>query len=305
MEQFSLERGLYTSGSGFTLVPESAVLNFTINGLAASTEVAVDFIGEGHVTENVTTDASGTAKFAIGVPVSKDLKDCTLTVGGNAITLVSESKTLTAGKIYNITRSAAPALNLTSPAVGQVIGNDGKNYAAGATLPMGVTAVAMIAYVGEAGSADASSATYKGLALALADVSVTKAWCTQTSATCLTTQYSSATDAKGDMAGIANTDALYSHAHTHAAAKAARDYSVTRPTGTSAWFLPSAGQWEKMANAAGGYAILQTNAGLESSLYWSSSESSAYNAWQFYAVNGTWTGDPKGYVHHVRACLAF
>ena len=53
---------------------------------------------------------------------------------------------------------AAPALNLTSPAVGQVIGSDGKNYAYG-SLPTGVTAVAKICYV--SGS--------NGLALALAD----------------------------------------------------------------------------------------------------------------------------------------
>ena len=53
---------------------------------------------------------------------------------------------------------AAPALNLTSPAVGQVIGKDGKNYDY-ASLPGGVTAVAKICYV--SGS--------NGLALALTD----------------------------------------------------------------------------------------------------------------------------------------
>ena len=58
---------------------------------------------------------------------------------------------------------AASTLNLTSPAVGQLIGSDGKNYT---TLPSGVTAVAMIAYVGS----DTYDATYKnGLAIALAD----------------------------------------------------------------------------------------------------------------------------------------
>ena len=71
-------------------------------------------------------------------------------------------RTLEAGIIYNITRSAAPAatptLSLTSPAVGQVIGDDGKNYDY-ASLPGGVTAVAKICYV--SGS--------NGLALALAD----------------------------------------------------------------------------------------------------------------------------------------
>ena len=56
---------------------------------------------------------------------------------------------------------APVTISLTTPAVGQVIGSDGKNYAADATLPTGVTKVAMIAYV---------SGTH-GLAIALADES--------------------------------------------------------------------------------------------------------------------------------------
>ena len=63
--------------------------------------------------------------------------------------------------------AAAPALNLTSPAVGQVIGDDGKNYAYG-SLPDGVTAVAKICYV--SGS--------NGLALALTDEANTMDWST-------------------------------------------------------------------------------------------------------------------------------
>ena len=54
--------------------------------------------------------------------------------------------------------AGTPSLSLTSPAVGQVIGDDGKNYDY-ASLPGGVTAVAKICYV--SGS--------NGLALALAD----------------------------------------------------------------------------------------------------------------------------------------
>ena len=54
--------------------------------------------------------------------------------------------------------ASTPSLNITNPAVGQVIGSDGKNYAA-ASVPSGVDKVAMIAYVN--GS--------NGLAIALAD----------------------------------------------------------------------------------------------------------------------------------------
>ena len=58
-----------------------------------------------------------------------------------------------------------PALSITSPAVGQVIGNDGKNYYY-SSLPQSVTAVAKIAYVDET--------NHKGLALAMTDESDTK-----------------------------------------------------------------------------------------------------------------------------------
>ena len=153
VEQFSFEYGSYTSGTGFALEPMCAVLNFTINGLAASTEVAVVFSnGYGDITGNVTTDGDGTATFAIGLFGDEDLNDYSLTVGGNDITLVSSSKTLVAGKIYNITRSAASAAAeghaLSASSLGEIVGSDGKAYAVADkdNLPTGVTAVAMIAY---------------------------------------------------------------------------------------------------------------------------------------------------------------
>ena len=62
---------------------------------------------------------------------------------------------------------ATPALSITSPSVGQVIGSDGKNYDYG-SLPTGVTAVAKICYV--SGS--------NGLALALTDEEGQKDWST-------------------------------------------------------------------------------------------------------------------------------
>ena len=80
--------------------------------------------------------------------------------------------TLTAAAGYKFRKvevekgAATPSLSLTSPAVSQVIGSDGKNYAANATLPTGVTKVAMIAYV----SGDT------GLAIALEDESGEMDW---------------------------------------------------------------------------------------------------------------------------------
>ena len=115
VEQLSLESGSYTSGTGFTLNPLNAILNFTITGLTASTNVAA-ILRDGvslTISGDVTTDASGNATFAMGVSATRDLNELFLNVGGAAITLVSENKTLEAGKIYNISRSAPTTSTVT------------------------------------------------------------------------------------------------------------------------------------------------------------------------------------------------
>ena len=155
---------------------------------------------------------------------------------------------------------AAPALNLTSPVVGQVIGNDGKNYNY-ASLPGGVTAVAKICYV--SGS--------NGLALALADEGQMN-WGTAIS-TCA--------------------------AHTPAF------------TGGT-WKLATKDEWTNMITAAGSDTALRdgfTSVGgtnLQSYFYWSSTEYSSSNVWDYVFSTGIWSysSKDKDYVY-VRACLAF
>lgn len=110
VEQFSWEDDNGYS-SGFELTPVNAILNFTINGLDASTEVDVSFSYPNYpdpivISGKVTTDGDGTATFAIGIIYGNNLKDCTLTVDGNAIAL--PDKEVAAGKIYNVTRNAIP-----------------------------------------------------------------------------------------------------------------------------------------------------------------------------------------------------
>ena len=167
VEQFS-EESAEEYNNGFALSPERAIVCFTISGLEANKEVAVSFKcnhpwGAEYswsIDDNVTVDATGVATFAVGMAKDENFTNYSLTVDGNAITLPAD-KEVEAGKIYNISRSVAPAtptLNITSPSVGQVIGSDGLNYAYG-SLPTGVTAVAKICYV--SGS--------NGLALALTD----------------------------------------------------------------------------------------------------------------------------------------
>ena len=117
VEQFSLER-TFSYSNGFTLYPSYGILNFTITGLTPNTDVDVTFsdytpaIYGNTMGGTVHTDGSGNATFAVAVYAysSKNIQTCTLYVNGKPITLVSTSKPIDAGKIYNITRNALPDL---------------------------------------------------------------------------------------------------------------------------------------------------------------------------------------------------
>ena len=182
--------------------------------------------------------------------------------------------------------------------VGKVLCSDGSIYAtASAASADSKTAVAMITYL--------DVTTHKGLAMSLTDVN-TGSFCFQTDETCLANQYGAADVALGDMDGLANTTALVAHAtHEHGAAHVAANYNVARPEGASAWFLPSAGQWDRMVTAAGGYESLESELGLASDYYWSSSERNFYNAWAISFASQTWGNYTKTNTRRVRACFEF
>ncbi|MBR0050250.1 MAG: hypothetical protein IJP74_13210 [Prevotella sp.] len=244
----------------------------------------------------------------VGITTATAQSDVWVWKGGSPVkTEMADSITFTAPALTG-PRALAEA---TTEDIGKIIGEDGKIYATKeAAEDAGITAVAMIAYVGN--DAETNSTYRHGLALALKDVSGTQLWCSQYAEACLSNQHSSKPAAMGDMAGLANTDALVYHSsHTHAAATAARNYKYAdgvaegvHPLVTSAWFLPSAGQWYKMATAAGGSATLKTNAGLQWDRYWSSSEVNAQVAWYF-GAGGYWGRIYKDYDYPVRPCLAF
>ena len=107
VEQFSFENAAYESG-GFALVPNNAILNFTITGLTPSTEVTATLAESGSdvISGQVTPDGSGNATFAMAILGGCTfIKDLTLTVGGNVFSFTDSSVLLAAGKIYNITRT--------------------------------------------------------------------------------------------------------------------------------------------------------------------------------------------------------
>lgn len=310
---------MYVSSSGVTIVPPSSMapqmciwkFSFTDGTTPITSDITSDItklvinIPENNQTYIVTPSSLSdiyVAMYGYGFSTPKSICITAVTATG-VYRKAAASVTLAAGKTYTTTGFA-----LKKAEVGKVLGADGNIYDNAAATPGGNTAVAKICYVGNDAETSPTNTAFKnGLALALEDVSDTKTWCSQTSVTCLGTQYDNSTKFN-DLAGIANTDALVNNTgHTHAAASAARNYnSGTHPAGTSAWFLPSAGQWDKMIGSTG---LGLSNLGLVANVsYWSSTEDGASSAWGFGSNNGYWanSGSGKGAVTiRVRACLAF
>ena len=319
VQRFSNLTGTSTYGAkSFSLTQQTAFLNFEISfadgtGITAGDNLTTAVNNNSYPIcgGNVTaTNDGGVIKAKFVLPVAKGTTLTNAFVKFNS----DDSKVLRLrdvasleGKVYNVKPAQSLTLaSVTGSHLGWLVGSDGKAYEqTKGYLPIGVTAVAMIAYVGNDAETSPTNTAFKnGLALALEDVSEKKTWSSQKSATCLGTQY----DTKfNDLAGIDNTDALVNHTgHTHDAASAARGYnSGTHPAGTSAWFLPSAGQWDKMIGSTG---LGLSNLGLLANVsYWSSTEDGASRAWGFNSYNGYWanSGSDKDVVFQVRACLAF
>ena len=120
-----------------------------------------DILSANALTVTIAPEPTYAVTFAEGTPESDKWK-----AEPNADVKKDQTVTVTytgSKKVIGVKaekKAKAPSLSLTNPVVGQVIGSDGKNYAA-ANVPSGVDKVAMIAYV--SGS--------NGLAIALADES--------------------------------------------------------------------------------------------------------------------------------------
>ena len=227
---------------------------------------------------------------------------------------------------------------VTSEHVGKVIGTNGYVYGNMAAAEAdGTTASAIIAYVGTAGSVEASSSSYRGLAISLANVATNVAWCTDPSSWFAGSTLSEAlnsingwerTYSFGNPTSRNITDE-YKHHHVHAAAAAAYDYSVSRPAGTSPWFVPTLGQWNLAVQGLTGstnnisetqnpeysYYNLKTKfdaAGVNPltwCVYWSSTEKDGTNMWTF-CIEGNGSealavSKSLNAAEHVRAFFAF
>ena len=330
------------AAKSFLLQQQTAFLNFTVtltDGTTASTALDITIKNGGSTvrTGSVTTvDDSGIkAKFVAAMAPGTTMSSATFQLGTKSAVSFGGTTTLAANKIYNISKTISSLLpGVTSSDVGKVIAANGQMYVdADAASTAGTTAVAIIAYVGSAGSVDASSTTYKGLAIALTDANSgsTCAWYTAANGTCLSQKTNNIATAITYKNGIASTNTLTSDGHTHAAATAAKNFSAARPTGASAWFLPSMGQWnlivQGLATKIAGSAVTtdlttSTNdtykasylnsvitdaggTGLQSNYYWSSTECSTTQAWNVRFDYGRADVSAKIGLCYVRAVFAF
>ena len=209
-----------------------------------------------------------------------------VTVAGAAQTLDADGKVTTTaepgkevklkaktGYVIEKVEAKKPVTSaIVNPQVGQIIGSDGKNYAADATLPSGVTAVAMIAYVGS----ETDDTDYTGgLAIALSDEGRMN-WSTAKS-TC--EGKTAVTGAKWCLPSQNQWKAMFK----------ANGGSESSYTGLNT-----------AISTAGGTA-------LQKSCYWSSTEHGEVNAYYVYLFSGNayFSNASKGIDYLVRAVLAF
>ena len=171
VKKYSNLTGTSTYGAkSFSLSQQTAFLNFAItfeDGTTTGTELSavVSNNSTAVCSANVTTTTESekvVAKFVLPVAKGITLSSADVKMGTKDAISFGASQTLE-GKVYNVKKTLeAPgiALTISNPAVGQVIGSDGKNYDF-ASLPSGVTAIAMICFV--------YYNENKGLAMALYD----------------------------------------------------------------------------------------------------------------------------------------
>ena len=347
----------------YTYATKTVSYTLTVNKAAGSVTLSAT---SGSVTAGSSTSftvTGNTSGGTLSISNNSNTSRCTATLSGTTVNITTNgttaaSATITVQSAETDTYNAATATytltinsqytnasSATADDVGKIICSNGHIHATVSAVESGASAVAMIVYVGSAGTADASSSTYKGLAIALTDASISAAWYGTSSAYTSTCVYQNSTFSNhygyADMKGITNTNQMAnktgncsSHT-THAAATAAKNYSntVSVPSGCSQWFLPTSGQWFRFfrngtlnlswsdwgynSTGSAGYTAVNkmfTDAGAtdavfsSGALYWSSSEySSSYAVTvRFGSSDGVYvSGHLKCNTRRVRAFLAF
>ena len=165
-----------------TLENQLAILAITLKDEAGANDITSSITGmtlsDGTKTYNVSRSAAAGPIYVAIFPTADATITVTATDGTKNYTKTLTSKTYAKGNGYPVswrmTQAAAEGHALSASAVGEIVGSDGKAYAAAdkGNLPTGVTAAGMVAY--KNGS--------NGLVIALADEANTMNWSTATGA---------------------------------------------------------------------------------------------------------------------------
>lgn len=202
-----------------------------------------------------------TASFATGSIGPGWSIDPTSTTAGTTVT-VSYSGV---HKVKSVTVGAKPICMLvdaTSEHVGKIIGADGYVYNTIEQANTVTTASAVIAYVGKAGSVDASSNSYRGIAISLENISEggipfcthSGGWfaykCTNLADAINMTDPNTKEGinhtmslALANSAGADHDNGGLDGTQGHLACKAVWKYNKAQPVGVSHWFMPTIAQW--------------------------------------------------------------
>ncbi len=258
----AVSSGIITT-SDATFISQQAIVRFTLkNSDGTSSLSATKLTVNANGSTYTITSALAASVMHVAIPgFSSKTVTLTANVGGKDYACVKNGVTLANGSYYRINAKLWDRIALsaaTTDHLGFVVGADGYVYPTkAAAVAAGTTASGIIAYVGSAGSADASSSTYKGLAIGLENAGGSDTrykWSDTKGHQCVSQTYNDGGSSISYMDGIACTEMLVTsngnyHAgcvcvgYDHAAAKAAHNFSTSRPAGVSAWFLPSMGQW--------------------------------------------------------------
>ena len=287
---------------------EQAVIKFTLqdkgNSNAAISPSAFT-VSDGTSTVELTSipattySANGAGVLFVAFPATNYLETITLTatVGNDTYTYTKWGAKFEKGQYYEITVKMTKQLGhaLTSAVVGDIVGSDGLAYAVADkdNLPSGVTAVAMVAYMGSA------SDCTNGLAIAMEDVS--------------------------------ESMLSWNNSRSQNAGKTAVEWcdawNTSKPIKGGTWRLPSIKDWQYMFIGCGSYGSYSDNpssmeyppfasklssangTALQPTYYWASTERSPGSAWYHSVSSGDYAyfnvDSNEGNPAYVRACLAF
>lgn len=183
-----------------------------------------------------------------------------------------------------------------------LVSDNQKTYASKAEAELwGHTPIAIVAYVGAGADTDA---TYNSaLALAIKDVPGTYIWSNKTNFNSAVANYTTykydGSDAYADMAGIANTAKLRSEASVEATNEAIdaidNNFDLSVPeSGTSGWFIPTAGQWNLILKTLVPTILATYNNGdaeKTPSDYWSEEHATDVPGWDKSSDGKSWRND--------------